>query len=42
MLFIWSDFFVMRSTTAPAEGTTPLTIHGLGGRPVRVGCLGYA
>jgi cytochrome c oxidase subunit 2 len=26
-LFIWSDFFVMRSTAAPAKGSTPLTIH---------------
>jgi cytochrome c oxidase subunit II len=29
-LFIWSDFFVMRSTAAPARGSTPLTIHVIG------------
>jgi cytochrome c oxidase subunit 2 len=29
-LFIWSDFFVMRSTAAPAEGSTALTIHVIG------------
>jgi cytochrome c oxidase subunit 2 len=29
-LFIWSDFFVMRSTAAPAKGSTPLTIHVIG------------
>jgi len=26
-LFVWSDFFVMRSTAAPTKGSTPLTIH---------------
>jgi cytochrome c oxidase subunit 2 len=29
-LFIWSDFFVMRSTAAPANGSTPLTINVIG------------
>jgi cytochrome c oxidase subunit 2 len=29
-LFIWSDFFVMRSTAAPAKGSTALTIHVTG------------
>jgi cytochrome c oxidase subunit II len=29
-LFIWSDLFVMRSTAAPATGSTPVTIHVVG------------
>jgi cytochrome c oxidase subunit 2 len=29
-LFIWSDFFVMRSTAAPAKGSTALTINVIG------------
>jgi cytochrome c oxidase subunit 2 len=29
-LFIWSDFFVMRSTAAPAKGSTALTIDVVG------------
>ena len=29
-LFIWSDFFVVRSTAAPAKGSTALTIHVTG------------
>jgi cytochrome c oxidase subunit 2 len=31
-LFIWSDFFVMRSTAAPARGSTALTIRVVGHR----------
>ena len=30
ILFVWSDFFVMRSTAAPARGSTALTIHVIG------------
>jgi cytochrome c oxidase subunit 2 len=29
-LFVWSDFFVMRSTAAPAKGSTALTINVIG------------
>jgi cytochrome c oxidase subunit II len=29
-LFVWSDIFVMRSTAAPAPGTTAMTIHVIG------------
>jgi cytochrome c oxidase subunit 2 len=29
-LFIWSDFFVMKSTAAPAQGSTSMTIHVIG------------
>jgi cytochrome c oxidase subunit 2 len=29
-LFVWSDVFVMRSTAAPAKGSTPLTIDVIG------------
>jgi cytochrome c oxidase subunit II len=30
ILFVWSDFFVMRSTAAPATGSSALTIHVTG------------
>ena len=29
-LFIWSDIFVLKSTAAPAKGTTAMTIHVIG------------
>jgi cytochrome c oxidase subunit 2 len=30
ILFVWSDFFVMRSTAAPAVGSGQMTIHVIG------------
>ncbi|MFL5953375.1 MAG: c-type cytochrome [Gaiellaceae bacterium] len=30
ILFVWSDFFVMRSTAAPATGSSAMTIHVTG------------
>src|SRR5690242_18378991 len=29
-LFVWSNFFVLNSTAAPAQGSTKLTVHVIG------------